>query len=132
MAGPFLALGGGGCDFRPSAPESRAEYFVEKFILKPAAHDDLRAVAALGETDSPESLLTELPVRTAVIYLRARAQAGVSLGFHVSGSYPVDDDHKTVDVVVSEDTVLTLEPVRFRVDMTRRDKNWWVTRLQSD
>ncbi len=131
-AGLLLALGMAGCDFRPSAPESRAEYFVEKFIREPAALDDLRAVAALAETDSPETLLTELPARTAVLYLRARAQAGVSLGFHVAGSFRADDDHKTVDVVVSEDTALAIEPVRFRVEMTRRDRDWWVTRLQAD
>lgn len=131
-AGLLLALAIAGCDFRPSAPESRAEYFVEKFIREPAALDDLRAVAAIAATDSPESLLTELPAKTAVLYLRARTQAGVSLGFHVAGSFPVDDYHKTVDVVVSEDTTLAIEPVRFRVEMTRRDRDWWVTRLQAD
>lgn len=131
-AGLLFALGIAGCDFRPSAPESRAEYFVEKFIREPAALDDLRAVSALAETDSPESLPTDLPAKTAVLYLRARSQTGVSLGFHVAGSLRVDDDHKTVDVVVSEDTALTIEPVRFRVEMTRRDHDWWVTRLQAD
>lgn len=131
-AGLLFALFLSGCDFRPSAPESRAEYFVEKFIREPAALDDLRAVAAIAATDSPESLLTELPAKTAVLYLRARSQAGVSIGFHVAGSFVADDDHKTVDVMVSEDTALAIEPVRFHVEMTRRDNDWWVTRLQAD
>lgn len=122
-----------GCDLRPSAPESRAEYFVEKLIREPQALDDLRAVARLAEDENPDALATDTPTRAAITYLRARARLGAKLGFHVADSARLDAGHRRVSVDVSEGvTVGGAEAVRFQVDMAQSDGDWRVARLHAD
>ena len=65
----------GACDTRPSAPETRASYFVQKFIVEPQNESDLRAVTQLPENQSPETLVNDLQTRAAIRYLRARLPA---------------------------------------------------------
>ena len=121
------------CQERPSTPESRAEFFVEKLLVEPQAVDDLRAFAWLGDTQTPESLITDLSTRTAVTYLRARAQLGVALGVHATGSVSPGTGRKRVQVLVAEGLAAgKAEPVRFDVDLEMRDDEWRVTRLRAD
>jgi hypothetical protein len=121
------------CNPRPSAPESRAEYFVEKFIREPQAADDLRAVAQLADGQSPEDLMTDLATRTAVTYLRDRARLGATLGFHVAGLGRAKGDHMLVVVTVNEGVAVgAADEVRFEVEMQKSGQDWRVTHLHAD
>jgi len=124
----------GACNFRPSAPESRAEYFVEKLVREPQAVEDLRSVARLAEGESPDTLAGDLPTRTALIYLRARQRLGAKLGLHVAGTLRPAPDRRVVSVVVSEGTAVLNEgsAVRFQVELQKLEDAWLVTRLRSD
>ena len=122
----------GACDLRPSAPESRAAYFVEKFIVAPQAVEDLRAVARLGPDESPETLASDLPTRAAVGYLRARERLGAQLGFHAAGARREANGNRVVKVLVSEGAIAKVAAVRFDVELHNQDQAWLVVRLQSD
>lgn len=127
------AVAAGGCDVRPSAPESRAEYFVRKLVREPQALADLRAVAALPESGAPDDLLADLPTRTALTYLRARARLGADLGVHVAGTVTPAPDERRVEVVVSEGLAIGARPtVRFSVELRRTGDDWRVVRLRAD
>jgi hypothetical protein len=134
LAGLLCGAMLGACDFRPSAPESRAEYFVEKLIREPQAVEDLRGVARLAEGESPEALVNDLPTRTALTYLRARQRLGAKQGFHVAGTRRPATDTRVVNVVVSEGLAALNEGtgVRFQVELQKQDDAWLVTRLHSD
>ncbi|HJW81873.1 MAG TPA: hypothetical protein VJ396_06465 [Acidiferrobacterales bacterium] len=122
------------CDFRPSAPESRAEYFVEKLIREPQAVEELRSVARLAEGESPDALANDLPTRTTLTYLRARQRLGAKFGLHVAGTQRPTPDNRAVTVVVSEGTAVLNEgtAVRFQVELQKQEDAWLVTRLRSD
>jgi hypothetical protein len=134
LAGLLCGVALGACDFRPSAPESRAEYFVEKLIREPQAVEDLRSVARLAEGMRPEALANDLPTRTALTYLRARQRLGAKHGFHVAGTRRPAPGSREVVVVVSEGLVALNEGagVRFQVELQKLDDAWLVTRLHSD
>lgn len=120
------------CDSRPSAPESRASYFVEKFITAPQSTDELRGVARLGPDESPETLASDLPTRTAVAYLRARHRLGAELGFHIAGTSSRASGNRVVKVVVSEGAAAKDASVRFEVELHNQDQAWLIVHLQSD
>lgn len=134
FAAAVLAAAVGGCDLlRPSAPESRAEYFVRKLVLEPQALDDLRAVAVLPASAAPDALLADVSTRTAVTYLRARTQFDGRLRFNVAGSATPAPDERRVEVVVTEGIAVgTRQTVRFSVDLRRIDGDWRVARLRAD
>lgn len=122
------------CDQRPSSPESRAQYFVEKMIRAPEALDDLRGVARLAEGESPDAFASDLPTRAALTYLRARQRFDAPFGFHVAGTRRTATDVRVVTVVVSEG-VAALDAgasVRFQVELQKQAGAWLVTRLRSD
>jgi hypothetical protein len=122
-----------GCNVRPSAPESRAEYFVEKFIREPQAVDDLRAVTQLADSQNPDDLVADLATRTAVTYLRDRARLGANLAFRVVGARRAQGDHMLVSVMVSEGvTAGAANEVRFEVEMQKSGEDWRVARLHAD
>lgn len=122
------------CDIRPSAPETRASYFVEKLIVEPQNETDLRGVTRLRENQSPETLVKDLPTRTAVSYLRARHRLGAELGFHVAGTNRLANGSKVVNVVVNEGTATVGKEaaVRFQVELQNQNRQWIVVHLQSD
>lgn len=124
----------GACDTRPSAPETRASYFVEKFIVDPQNEGDLRGVTQLAENQSPETLVTDLQTRTAVSYLRARHQLGAEFGFHIAGTNRISNGNKVVNVVVSEGVAAVGKDavVRFQVELHHRERQWLVVHLLSD
>jgi len=134
LVGLLCGMAAGACDFRPSAPESRAEYFVEKLIREPQAVDELRGIAQLAEGESPDSLAHDLPTRTALTYLRARQRLGAKFGLHVAGTQRPAPDSRVVSVVVSEGTAVLNEvaAVRFQVELQKQEDAWLVTRLRSD
>jgi len=134
LAGLLCVVAFGACDFRPSAPESRAEYFVKKLIHEPQAVDELRGVARLAEGESPDALASDLPTRTALIFLRARQRLGASLGLHTAGTLRPAPDKRVVSVVVSESAAVLNEgaAVRFQVELQKQEDAWLVTRLRSD
>jgi hypothetical protein len=134
LVGLLCGIATGACDFRPSAPESRAEYFVEKLIREPQASDDLRSVARLAEGESPDALANDLPTRTALTYLRARQRLAAKLGFHVAGTRRPAPDSRVVTVVVSEGVAALGNgtAVRFQVELQKQEDAWLVTRLRSD
>lgn len=134
LVGLLCGIAAGACDFRPSAPESRAEYFVEKLIREPQAVDELRGIARLAEGESPDSLAHDLPTRTALTYLRARQRLGAKFGLHVGGTQRPTADSRVVNVVVSEGTAVLNEGavVRFQVELQKQENAWLVTRLRSD
>ena len=122
------------CDFRPSAPESRATYFVEKFVVAPLAVDDLRGVAHIAPDGNPETLANDLPTRAAVAYLRARHRLDAELGFHAAGTTRRANGNKVVKVIVSEGTAASAKDtaVRFEVELENQDQTWLVVRLKAD
>lgn len=124
----------GACDIRPSAPESRASYFVEKLIVEPHNETDLRGVTALPENQSPETLVKDLATRTAVSYLRARHRLGAELGFHAAGTNRLANGSKVVNVIVNEGTATVGKEaaVRFQVELQNQNRQWLVVHLQSD
>ena len=124
----------GACDIRPSAPESRASYFIQKLIVEPQNETDLRGVTGLSESQSPETLVKDLQTRTAVSYLRARHRLGAELGFHIAGTNPLANGSKVVNIVVSEGaaTVGKEAAVRFQVELYNKNRQWLVVQLQSD
>jgi len=130
----MVAAAIGGCGLlRPSAPESRAEYFIKKLVLEPRAHSDLRAVAVLAESAVPDDLLADVPTRTAVTYLRARTRFDADLGFHVAGSARPAADERRVEVVVSEGLAVgPRQTVRFSVELKKVGDDWRVVRLRAD
>jgi hypothetical protein len=134
LAAAMVSAAVSGCGLlRPSAPESRAEYFIEKLVLEPQAVDDLRAVAVLPEAGAPDDLLADVPTRTAVTYLRARARFEAELRFHVAGSARPAADERRVEVVVSEGLAVgARQTVRFSVDLKQVDDDWRVVRLHAD
>lgn len=133
VAAMFAAAVGGCGLLRPSAPESRAEYFVKKLVLEPQALDDLRAVAVVPESAAPEDLLADVPTRTAITYLRARTQFDADLGFHVAGSARPAADERRVEVVVSEGVAVgARQTVRFSVELKKVGDDWRVVRLHAD
>jgi hypothetical protein len=134
LVGLLCSVALGACDSRPSAPESRAQYFVEKLIREPQSVDDLRSVARLAENESPDVFATDLPTRTALTYLRARQRLGAQFGFHVAGTSRPTPDSRVVSVVVSEGMAALNEgsAVRFQVELQKQEDVWLVTRLRSD
>lgn len=122
------------CDVRPSAPESRAEYFVEKLIIEPQAGEALHSVARFAEGDSPDSLARDLPAQNALMYLRARQRLGATFGVHVAGTQRPAENTRVVSVAVSEKVAALNENavVRFQVELQYLDDAWQVTRLRSD
>ena len=134
LVGLLCGIAAGACDFRPSAPESRAEYFVEKLIREPQAVEELRSVARLAEGESPDALANDLPTRTALTYLRARQRLGAKFGLHVAGTQRPAPDNRVVNVVVSEGAAVLNEgaAVRFQVELQKQEDAWLVTRLRSD
>jgi len=134
LVGLLCGIAASACDFRPSAPESRAEYFVEKLIDEPQAIDELRSVARLAEGASPDSLANDPPTRNALTYLRARQRLGVKFGVHVAGTRRPTPDHRVISVVVSEGVAALNEgaEVRFQVELQKQGDAWLVTRLRSD
>jgi hypothetical protein len=122
-----------GCDWRPSAPENRAEYFIEKFIHEPQALEDLRAVTQLPGAAGPEQLVTDAPTRTAVTYLRARARLGAKLGIHAAGTTQTATDRRRVRVVVTEGVAVgRADAVRFDVELQKTGEDWRVVSLGAD
>lgn len=122
-----------GCEApAPTAPESRATFFVERFIRAPHAESEWRDLVELGDNPSPDSLLADLPTRNAMTYLRARATLGEPLGFHLSDTRDLAAGRKQVVVVVSEGSGVSRDPVRVRVELVRRDPHWKITRLQTE
>jgi hypothetical protein len=134
LVGLLCGVALGACDTRPSAPESRAEYFVEKLIREPQASDDLRSVTRLAEGESPDALANDLPTRSALVYLRARQRLGAKLGLHVAGTRRPASDSRVVTVVVSEGVTAlgNSSAVRFQVELQKQEDAWLVTRLHSD
>jgi hypothetical protein len=134
LVGLLCGIAAAACDFRPSAPESRAEYFVEKLIHEPQAVEELRGVARLAQDESPDSLANDLPTRTALTYLRARQRLGAKFGLHVAGTQRPAPDNRVVNVVVSEGAAVLNEgtAVRFQVELQKQEDAWLVTRLRSD
>ncbi len=134
LAGLLCGVALGACDSRPSAPESRAEYFVEKLIHDPQPGDEVRSMARLAEGDSPDSLAKDLPTRNALTYLRARQRLGAKFGLHVSGTQRPAPASRVVSVVVSEGAAVLNEgaAVRFQVELQKQEDAWLVTRLRSD
>ena len=134
LVGLLCGIAAAACDFRPSAPESRAVYFVEKLIREPQAVDDLRSMARLAEGESPDALANDLPTRTTLAYLRARQRLGAKFGLHVAGTQRPAADSRVVSVVVSEGTAVLNEnaAVRFQVELQKQEDAWLVTRLRSD
>jgi len=134
LVGLLCGIAAGACDFRPSAPESRAEYFVEKLIREPQAVDELRGIARLAEGESPDSLAHDLPTRTALTYLRARQRLGAKFGLHVADTQRPAPDIRAVNVVVNEGATVLNEraTVRFQVELQKLDDAWLVTRLRTD
>lgn len=130
----IVLAGLAGCHLlRPSAPESRATYFVEKMVREPAAIDDLRAVMWLTGDQLPESFVTDLPTRTALIYLRTRHRQGVTLDFSSAIRSTPAPDRRTVRVTVRDRGAGKLaEPVLFDIDLEKRDTEWRVTRLTTE
>lgn len=121
------------CNQRPSAPESRAEYFVEKFIREPQAANDLRAVTQLAEGQSPDDLMSDLATRTAVTYLRDRVRLGAKLGFHAVGLGDAKGERMLVNVMVDEDVAVgATDKVRFEVEMQKSGQDWRVTHLHAE
>jgi len=119
-----------GCLQRPSAPETRAIYFVEKLIREPQSIEDLRAVAEFPGDRGPEAYLDVLPVRTALKFLRGRARLGAELVFHASAGNDADPENRRVTVSVNEGLAIGTTPaVRFEVELARRGDEWKVTRL---
>lgn len=121
-----------GCPFRPTAPQSRAEYFIDKLIHAPQDTDDLRAVVWLTEGQNPEMLISDLPTRTAVTYLRTRVRSGAALGVHVAGVTTLAADRQRVQLDVTEAGAAGSEPVRFEAELEKRDQEWRVIRLHAD
>jgi len=122
-----------GCNLRPSAPESRAVYFVEKFVREPHAVEDLSAVIWLSAGQTPDMLLADVPTRTAIVYLRARANQQASLGFHSVGIIAAKGDRRVIQVSVSEGMAIGgADPIRFDVELEKRDAEWRVIRLHAD
>lgn len=133
VAAVVAAAAAAGCDLRPSAPESRAEYFVEKLVLEPQALDDLRAVAVLPESGQPDDLLADVATAAAITYLRARTQFDADLGFHVAGTARPADDERRVEVVVSDGIAVgARQTVRFNVELKKIGDDWRVVRLRAD
>jgi hypothetical protein len=130
MAG--LLLMAAACGFRPSAPESRAAYVIEKLIEQSQATDDLRAVAVVPEGQDPDVLIGDVATRTALVYLRGRVRFGASLRTRAAG-YSAKGDGLQVSVTVSEGLIMTgAEAARFRVELVRRDSEWVVARVSVD
>lgn len=132
LVGAVLLVVMAGCPFRPTAPQSRAEYFIDKLIHAPQDTEDLRAVAWLTEGQNPEMLINDLPTRTAVTYLRARAHAGAALGVHAAGVTTPAPDRQRVLLDVTETGVARAEPVRFETELEKREQEWRVIRLHAD
>jgi hypothetical protein len=122
------------CEFRPSAPENRAEYFVEKLVCEPQAMEELRGVARLVEGESPDTLASDLPTRSALVYLRARVRLGAKLGFRAVGTQRPVPGSRVVTVMVSEGVAVLKEStaVRFQVELQKHEGAWLITRLRSD
>lgn len=134
LVGLLCGMAAGACDFRPSAPESRAEYFVEKLIREPLPEEELRGVARLAEGESPDTLAHDLPTRSALAYLRARQRFDAKFGLHVAGTQRPTPDKRVVSVVVSEGAAVLNErtAVHFQVELQKQEDAWLVTRLRSD
>lgn len=124
----------GACDTRPTAPETRASYFVEKFIVEPQNETGWRGVTGLSEDQSPETLMKDLQTRTAVSYLRARHRLGAELGFHIASANRRANGDRVVEVTVSEGVPTVGKPatVRFQVELHNQNRQWIVVQLQSD
>lgn len=130
----IVLAGLAGCHLlRPSAPESRAVYFIEKMVREPAALDDLRAVMWLAENQLPDSFVADLSTRTAMTYLRTRHRLGASLDFSSTVRSKPTPTRRTVRVTVRDPGAGKLaEPVLFDVDLEKRDTEWRAIRLHTD
>jgi len=128
-----VALAMGGCHLRPSAPETRAIYFLDKMIREPAAIEDLRAVMWLADDQLPDSVMADLPTRTSIRYLRARHRQGASIDLSGTIRSSPAPDRRSVRVTVREAGAGKLvEPVQLDVELEKRNDEWRVTRLRTD
>jgi len=120
----------GGCPQRPSAPESRAVYFVEKLIREPQAIDDLRAVAVFPDGRGPAAFLDDLAVRTAITFLQARVRLDTDLRIHSRGASAPSPERRLVTVSVNEGLAIgTALSIQFQVELVRRENEWMVIHI---
>jgi hypothetical protein len=130
----IVLAGLAGCHLlRPSAPESRAIYFVEKMVREPTATDDLRAVMWLADDQLPDSFVTDLPTRTALTYLRTRHRLGASLKFSSTVRLSPTATRKTVRVTVRDPGAgKSADAVLFDIGLEKRGTEWRAIRLQTE
>jgi len=127
-----VAVFAGACFHRPTGPETRATYFVEKMVKEPQAIEDLRAVAEFSGARGVDSFLDSLPTKTAVGYLRSRVRFGSDLKFHATRTGTPSPDRRLITVSVSEGMAIGATPaIQLQVELRLRDNEWKVTALSA-
>jgi len=133
VIGMAMTLLASACFYRPSGPESRAAYFVEKLVREPQAVEDLRAVTGLDAGKNVDSIVDTLPARTAIGYLRSRARLGTEYKFHATRTGKTEPERRLITVSVSEGLAIGATPaILFEVEMNLQNQEWKVVRLRAN
>lgn len=110
---------------RGGEPEDQARKFVETLVREPQATEKLRALANRDAGD-PQGLLSGMPARIAVRYLRAREAQGATLKFSARGIQRPEERRRIVVVyaITSVAGVTETGEVRLQVLLTADAGGW--------
>jgi hypothetical protein len=119
------------CGWQVSAPEARAQEYVEALVLDPDNTEVLKIIA--NNPAAPESLVQGLDARVALDYLCARHKQGVNLYFaHTDVRRPEPDRRQVVVLTSQADGSSAGKEVRFEIDLEKNGPQAWrITRISA-
>jgi hypothetical protein len=115
------------CEPLWSAPESRAQDFIETLVTAPTETQKLRDLAGIAPDRNPDDLLSGLSARVALDFLRAKQAQGASLKFTRGEVQRIDDTRRGVTILVTylESGVSPNDEVRMQVQMEKDEQGHW-------
>ena len=133
--GTLVLWGLAGCEPFWTAPEGRAQDFIETLVTQPVDTQKLRAIAHVAPDRNPEDLLDDLSARIAVDFLRAKRAQEVVLDFGQSDVRQINITRRMVTVRVSyrQPGAPANGEVRFQVRLEKDNRDQWhIVRVTGD
>lgn len=125
---PVLAA----CHSLWSAPEGRAQDFIDTLVTAPADVQKLRDIANIAPDRNPDELIDGLSTQVALDFLRAQQAQGATFKFVQDQARRIDDARREVTIRVSyrQPGTKTDARVRFQVRLEKDAQGQWrITRV---
>ena len=115
-----------------SAPESRAQDFIDTLVTAPADVQKLRDIANIAPDRKPDELIDGLSTQVALDFLRAQQTQGATFKFVQDQVRRIEDARRDVTIRVSyrQPGAKTDAQVRFQVRLEKDAQGQWrITRV---